>query len=1794
MPSKRAQVSLTLSQVLRLNEEQPQKILTELLGNLKSFQKVLNSCKNWTNSEMKGIVSLLLRLTQISGTNVNKLFAEVLSLRYSEFTLSFTKYVQKVENLSDIQNVCALFVNLLKLLPSEACFVLPIEDLKCTVQEKLAITPDHPVFHLSNEIVALAHESRTSEKDNLKNKCAAKTQAHYDYREEQILPSVTELIHHHHLPQLRANIIEGSYSCWEEYYDTQFRLLREDFVAPLRRGISGHREGLKGNDIPDVKVYHKVKFISCQVTCDGVFMLLQFDVTHLKNVHWEHGKRLIYGSLLCISHDNFKSIVFATVTERKVEDLKKGKIVVKIESDQSVLNLMERKHIVHTMIESQAHYETYFHVLHSLQNAETSTMPFKQYLIESHCETIEDPMHFDMDSNGLVKYMPPIYDLQKALGVNAIFNISDDDKWNNLGATNLDQSQLKALKLALTKEISVIQGPPGTGKTYIGKKIVEALLVNKRLWDPASSSPVLVVCYTNHALDQFLEGIIEMLGCDPSDPYNSPYNIIRIGGRCSNEVVNKFGVRYFRNRSNSHIRYYRDRKKLTKNAKNLSNLIAVIEGRKLPMLNKLKPFITPLHYDQLTRGLISRSKQTSGFFCIGDSSEDDEDEYEAVGASPNLALMRWLLGKDLKAQSKGAEDKNRYKGKSKADQQRGHSHTVLIDTLQEAEEEFHRRFLDEDEANHLTFDSMQTTYTIRTSYNEHQINKIRDIYKLPMNKRKQLYSFWVLQYSKRMKDQLQTDIVKHMESSKMCKDVCKDADQQLFEQAHLIGMTTTGAAKYQHIIQRVKPKIVVVEEAAEVLECHIVSCLTAATQQLILIGDHKQLRPSPNEYYLALKYNLDVSLFERLIRACIPYATLEIQHRMRPKIAGLVHPFIYPTLKNHKSVSLYEDIRGVSTCMYFFDHQYPESEINDLKSHSNVEEAKLVVGLCDYFLKQGYSPSQITVLTTYTGQLLKLRPLMPKEKFEGVRVTVVDNFQGEENDIIILSLVRSNKNGNVGFLKTDNRVCVALSRAKKGFFCFGNFTLLRSSSELWEHIVSYMEELKQIGTGLELYCSTHPQKKAVISKFEDFSNVPDGGCKQKCIARLDCGHTCALHCHPKDPNHQEYLCKKPCLKKCKMGHPCRSLCHEKCPQCMELVPKIIPKCQHTQSVPCYMNPLLFHCKVPCEKKCPEGHRCDKVCSEPCGPCEILVIKPLPCGHTIEIPCCEKPPQCKQLVSKLLPQCGHDQLIPCHMNPKDYSCEMPCEKKLLCGHKCINMCGSECVKHCSVEINRIHPVCGHKISVQCSTDVLHINCNTKLKKKLSCGHKVTAKCSDTESDIICTNEVTFTMECGHKYVGKCCNKNDTECKELVIKTFPGCGHMLKIACSSELPSHCNENCKTILLCGHECTGTCSECHQGRMHKTCSKLMENPLPCGHKLSLPCAGISIPVCRDPCKMKCSHQLCTNRCSDNCFPCFKPCEWKCRHYKCTKKCHETCDRPPCNQHCPKRLPCGHPCIGVCGEKCPNVCRMCDKEKFSNLCISKHRDGNKYIQLECKHLFEVENFSKWLVKTCEQNEVIKLIRCPAKNCEKLIRHSFRFNHIIKEVRKSIMKIQNPQYSKEAEISYQAFQQCIVKLISKFILKLNNISHEESFKIIESFEELRKFVEIIDKPSVQKIQDILCEYRRLSLLFLITFLQKTVKERGLHKEFTEYKIIFDDYGKYNQQILTEKEATEYFYILHKEAMSMLGYCPVEVTDVIVEKPKIARGVWMRCHNGHYYCNPRTPKGFNCDLKHESCPDCTAK
>ncbi len=123
-------------------------------------------------------------------------------------------------------------------------------------------------------------------------------------------------------------------------------------------------------------------------------------------------------------------------------------------------------------------------------------------------------------------------------------------------------------------------------------------------------------------------------------------------------------------------------------------------------------------------------------------------------------------------------------------------------------------------------------------------------------------------------------------------------------------------------------------------------------------------------------YNLDLSMFERLVRSkTAPHSMLSTQRRMHPDISQLVRATVYPELKNHPLVANYPPVKGMGKSLVFFDHDHCESDADDdeSKSKSNSWEVEMIFGFVGYMLRQGYQPGQITVITPYVGQLLKLR-----------------------------------------------------------------------------------------------------------------------------------------------------------------------------------------------------------------------------------------------------------------------------------------------------------------------------------------------------------------------------------------------------------------------------------------------------------------------------------------------------------------------------------------------------------------------------------------------------------------------------------------------------------------------------------------------------------------------------------------------------------------------------------------------------------------------------------------------------
>lgn len=139
----------------------------------------------------------------------------------------------------------------------------------------------------------------------------------------------------------------------------------------------------------------------------------------------------------------------------------------------------------------------------------------------------------------------------------------------------------------------------------------------------------------------------------------------------------------------------------------------------------------------------------------------------------------------------------------------------------------------------------------------------------------------------------------------------------------------------------------------------------------------------------------------------------------------------------------------------------------------------MAMNLALYLIRDhGIQPNRITILATYTAQLhqfLNKRKQYQFHQLAHVRMTVVDNFQGEENDVIILSLVRNNNRNSVGFLRIENRVCVALSRARNGLFILGNMRMLANASPLWAQMEQVLLEYGEIGEEFPLRCDEHHQ-----------------------------------------------------------------------------------------------------------------------------------------------------------------------------------------------------------------------------------------------------------------------------------------------------------------------------------------------------------------------------------------------------------------------------------------------------------------------------------------------------------------------------------------------------------------------------------------------------------------------------------------------------------------------------------------------------------------------------------------------
>ncbi|KAJ5795127.1 hypothetical protein N7457_001726 [Penicillium paradoxum] len=911
--------------------------------------------------------------------------------------------------------------------------------------------------------------------------------------------------------QLTPNCIDGPWKSKEDYMKSHYELLREDSVSPLRRAVGKLRDDPHMKDTKDISIYEKVFITGITASRSGLALHIRFSTRRAgKNIAWTYSNRLTPGAIVALTpkQDAFThKCVVAVVACRLPEYLEKDPPEVDIflasPEDMEIDPQQEWIMVEHRV----GYYEASRHTMTALQKLSKESFPLNEQVCSME-EDIDAPEYLKTAPN--MDFSPLSY--EPGLDITNTYNIIE--RWPSQPIGRLDASQWSALNEMLTKRLAVVQGPPGTGKTFTSMVALRMMLWNRRPNDP----PIIVAAQTNHALDQFLRNISEFES-----------NWVRLGGRTTDPDVRKRTPHELRHRQARLI----IEGGLMEPAKRKQNKIAVEIEKILKCLapsNSQKPIAASLFRQH---NLLSKEQ----FESLSDSPGQWERSKTLANADP---LTAWLGDCTKEFQYKYSGDFGFVDDDIDLEYEQLREIEVEHGKYEDDWASFKTRFIPFKVGLCGNSISRYTEGTLKKQLQETDLWNIHRRYRGPIYDylRKQLLDILREEVCRLAKNYENTS--RKFQIGRYERDYC------VLEGAKIVGMTTTGLSKYRALVSSLKPRVILIEEAAEVIEAPIAVACLPTLEHLILVGDHQQLRGQCANHELAgSPFHLDMSMFERLIINQMPYKVLQEQRRMLPEIRSLLAPIYGNLLRDHASVGNQRFVPGMGTIRsFFFDHR--EHESNDsLASKVNDFEASMVVQFLAYLVLNGVPPERITILTFYNGQrklILRKKTQNPVLATPYVKILTVDSYQGEENEIIILSLVRSNEHRGIGFLAQDNRLCVALSRARYGLFIFGNAQCVTGHSDFLHAVVDAMSEEEpyyRIGRGLPLYCKQHSQK-TVVKTLKDWDRI-DGGCDKPCDKPLPCGHLCFYQCHR--TNHDWLSCKLQCneIRPC-CGKPCICIC----------------------------------------------------------------------------------------------------------------------------------------------------------------------------------------------------------------------------------------------------------------------------------------------------------------------------------------------------------------------------------------------------------------------------------------------------------------------------------------------------------------------------------------------------------------------------------------------------------------------------------------------------------------------------
>ena len=278
-------------------------------------------------------------------------------------------------------------------------------------------------------------------------------------------------------------------------------------------------------------------------------------------------------------------------------------------------------------------------------------------------------------------------------------------------------------------------------------------------------------------------------------------------------------------------------------------------------------------------------------------------------------------------------------------------------------------------------------------------------------------------------------------------------EEKLLAEADVIAGTPIGL--YDAGIANIKFNTLVIDEAGQCIE-PLAWCIFPLAEKFVLAGDHWQLPPTVLSNEAAVK-GFNNSILETAINHTKNVYLLNTQYRMRESIAGFSSRYFYNSLL-HTAAHL----QNTGVHLTFIDTAgaaFNETHGPDGISLQNKGELDIVMQLLQNEIT---AHTHTAFISPYSGQVAAAKEILPSS----IRISTIDSFQGQEKEIIIVSLVRSNEEGDIGFLKDYRRMNVAITRAKEQLIVIGDSATI-GADKFYNEFLKYAEEQGSYRTAWE-------------------------------------------------------------------------------------------------------------------------------------------------------------------------------------------------------------------------------------------------------------------------------------------------------------------------------------------------------------------------------------------------------------------------------------------------------------------------------------------------------------------------------------------------------------------------------------------------------------------------------------------------------------------------------------------------------------------------------------------------------